>query len=333
MNFSFRPTQIFVEKNVADFPTTQKILEKFPTIRVEKVSDIHPLKSKEGTKKLLLLARKKSDPLKEFQALSCSAHVNYYSLDLISNCHLECTYCILQSYLENNPILTIYTNLEEILGKLSEDLKTKPRSIVGTGRIADSLALESVTGYATALIRFFANQNSYLELKTKADCVDTLLNIDHKGQTIISWSLAPDVIIQREEYKTADLEERLKAMKKVADAGYKIGLHMDPVIVHEGWQKNYRELVQKIFQDLSPESIFWASVGTLRFPNRQKRVMEKRFPKNQEIFEGLQSTHRRFLHYEDNLRSQIYEVLCGELEKFLPEKKIFTCMEESLVSI
>ncbi|QQR81785.1 MAG: hypothetical protein IPJ69_06745 [Deltaproteobacteria bacterium] len=337
MKFPLRPEKIFVDQSVWSLETTQKILSQFPNISAEKIADVRDLKNKTGSKKLLLLTRKKSEPLKEFKALALSAEIPYYSLDVVSNCHLECTYCILQSYLENNPILTIYTNIDEILESLSSQIKTLPLPfMIGTGRIADSLALEPVTGYAKKLISFFAHQDGpMLELKTKSDFIDGLLDVDHCGKTIISWSLSPEFLVKREEVKTATLEERLAAMKKVAQAGYKVGIHMDPVIIHhggrgKGWKENYAQLIDRIFQTVSADQIHWMSVGTLRLPNRQKKIMEKRFPKNNEIFDGLISTNRRFIHYPKDLREEIYDHFNNLLEVHIPQEKVFSCMEESL---
>ncbi len=333
MKFPLHPERIFVEKSVAALKATRELLSRFPSIPVDTVEEAREIKNKSGSKRLLLLSRKKSEPLKEFKALALSADVPYFSLDLVSNCHLECTYCILQSYLQNNPILTIHMNLEEILESLARQMRALdfPRFVVGTGRIADSLALEPVTGYAARLVSFFASQEGpLLELKTKSDFVDGLLELDHRGKTIVSWSLSPDILVRREEIKTATLDERLAAMKKVAIAGYKVGIHMDPVIVHPGWKENYARLIGRIFEAVSADHIHWISVGTLRFPQRQKRVMEKRFPKNRDIFENLISTDRRFLHYGRDLREDIYECFRDFLGKHISEDKVFHCMEESM---
>ena len=331
-NSFFRPNRIFVEEAVADLPLTRRILERLPRSEVEEIDDIHQLKTRRETKKSLLLARKEADPLKEFAAMTTSCHGFYYSLDLVSNCHYECTYCILQSYLENNPILTIFTNIEEILERLEDQMHSLPKgSVVGTGRIADSLALESLTGLNEKLIPFFGRrEDCFLELKTKSDEVDQILGLDHRGKTIVSWSLSPETIIRREEYKTAPLSARLAAMKKCAEAGYKIGLHFDPVIFHDGWKTHYEDLIHEVFRYVSSDAIFWTGVGTLRFPMRQKRMMERRFPKNREIFDGLRSTDKRFLHYADALREEIYEALGNSLREHVPPNRVFTCMEDHL---
>lgn len=319
-------------------PLTGRILEKFPRVHAEVIEEPKRLKQPANmtwAKKGLLLARRKADPLKEFQVMSASAGRPYYSLDLISNCHLECTYCILQSYLENNPVITIFVNIEEILERLAEQIKRVPAgSVIGTGRIADSLALEGISEQNRYLIPFFARlaqrarqASSLLELKTKSDQVENILRLDHGGRTVVSWSLNPEAIIDREEYKTASLEGRLAAASKAALAGYPVGFHFDPVILHEGWRESYARTIDSAFRAISSERIAWASVGTLRYPALQGRIMRGRFPKNSAIHEGLVSTDRRLLHYPDSLREEMQSFLEAKILAHLPKGKAYRCMD------
>ncbi len=327
----FQPGRIFVDRSVEDLPATRRILEKFPKIASE-IVDAKTLKKPApmtGAKKNLVLTRLKADPLKEFHAMTESAGKRYYSLDLVSNCHLECTYCILQSYLENNPAITVYTNIEEILERLAAQLEELPRgSVVGTGKIADSLALDEITEHTKTLVPFFARQNRVtLELKTKSDHIDNLLGLDHAGQTVVSWSMNPPEIIKREEYKTASFDERLAAAKKVSEAGYPVGFHFDPVILHEGWCEHYARAFDRIFRTIDADRIAWMSLGTLRFPARQARIMQKRFPNNTSVLDGLISTNRTFLHYPDDLREEVQLWLEAKIFEFLPKEKTYRCMD------
>lgn len=333
----FRPSRIYIDKAVENLPATKAILKHFPQTPSETVTNPKDLKKpKEMTwaKKGLLLTRYKSERvLKPFGANGQSLGRPCYSLDLLSNCHLECTYCILQSYLSNNPLLTVYTNIEEVLEKLSRQLPfLEPNAVIGTGRIADSLALDAVTGFGKMLIPFFAEKGRgpLLECKTKSDCVDHLIHLDHRGKTVLSWSMNPQNIVEREEFKTASLAGRLNAAKKCAEAGYKIGFHCDPLIHHEGWRKNYAGLVDQIFDAVPPEKIAWMSLGALRFPARQTPIMQKRFPKSKQIHEGLRQTHLPFLAYPEKTRKEMYEALGQTIRKNAPKLNLYLCMEENL---
>lgn len=326
------PSRIFVERAVRDLPLTRRILEKLPVVPTEIIDDAKRLKRPTDitwAKKGLILARRRADPLKEFRMVAASGGRPYYSLDLISNCHLECTYCILQSYLENNPLITVFTNIEEILDRLEGQLARIPEgSVVGTGRIADSLALDDVTGQARFLVPLFARQKkALLELKTKSDQIENLLGLNHGGRTVVGWSIGPPPIVESEEFKTASLEERLAAARRVSEEGYPVAFHFDPMIVHEGWRRHYGRLLQEIFDQIPPEKIAWMSVGTLRFPARQARIMRRRFPKNEAILEPLISTSRTVLHYPADLHEEMLSFLEEEIFKVLPRQKVYRCMD------
>lgn len=314
-------------------PLTQKVLAQFPQTPRTTVADAKALKkpaSMTWAKKGLLLSRLKTDaPIKPFPANAQSMRRNYFSLNLHSNCHLECTYCILQSYLANNPLITVPMNMEEILEKVSAQIRNIPEgSVVGTGHIADSLALEGLTGYHQRLIPIFAAQNrAVLELKTKSDRVLPLLGLVHGGQTVVSWSMNPPSIAAREEFKTAAPLERLRAAKRCADAGYRVGFHFDPMIFHDGCEKNYADLAEEIFQTIPPEKIAWISLGVLRFPARQAAVMKRRFPNSKKIHEGLQHTHLPFLTYAPAVREKMVAGVRGEILKRAPKITLYTCAD------
>ncbi|MDO8527906.1 MAG: radical SAM protein [Deltaproteobacteria bacterium] len=337
MTAPFTPTHIYIDQAVVNLPLTNKILGYFPNIVPQIVDD--PKKFKEPAemtwaKKGLMLARHKADTvLKSFDAVGESCGRPVYSLDIISNCHLECTYCILQSYLANNPMITIFTNIEEILEKLDHQIKDIPdNAIIGTGRIADSLALDPITNLSSHLVPFFAGlqKNVLLEFKTKSDSVENLLTLEHNQKTIVSFSLNPEEIQEREEFKTATIEERLKAAGRCAKAGYKIGFHLDPMIFHENWNKNYRRLVENIFETVSPEQIAWMSLGLLRFPARQQTIMKKRFPKNAAIHEGLEHTHLPYRTYSKNLREEMLTTVASFIKSRAPKVELYFCMESEM---
>src|SRR3989338_1851898 len=109
-----RPKRIWIEAAVRDSHMTRQILERLPEVPFEVVEEIQTLKHPTDftdAKKQWLLAQHKGKSLKTCQAKSPAfLCCNYWTLTFVSNCPLECSYCILQSYLKNNPITTIYTN-------------------------------------------------------------------------------------------------------------------------------------------------------------------------------------------------------------------------------
>jgi len=258
----------------------------------------------------------------------------YWTLQQSSNCPFDCTYCILQYYL-NDPLLTVYADMEALKSMVRERIRREPARIfrVGTGELADSLALDPVTRAGPELIRFAAQErNMLLELKTKSAQVDHLMGIAHRGKTVISWSLNPSPLIREHEHHTAALSERLKAMKKVQEAGYMLGVHFDPVLWTPDWREHYDGVARELFKYADPARIAWISMGSLRFPPEMRDRIERKFPGtdllNAEMVRGADNKSR----YVKPLRIRMYRHLYKALKKYGGEDLfIYFCMEDAAV--
>ncbi len=329
---SYRPQKVYIDKAVQKLPYTEEILARLGDVTTEVIADPEALKAEARTLRPdqnLLLTRYEREPLHEFKAMSRGTGRPTYSLNLVSNCHLGCSYCVLQSYLHETPFVILYTNIDEIMERLTDQLERIPRgAVVVTGHVTDSLALEGLTGLHQRLIPFFGAQDRVnLELKTKCAQVESLLKLKHEGQTVVSWSMAPERVQMEEEDKTATISERIAAMQAVQKAGYSVGIHFDPVVHHTGWEKNYKKLIDQVFTSIEVDQVRWVSIGALRFPVRQVALMRERFPKNRKIYNNLVSTQRRFMHYPDRLRDAIYTRMREYLSPHVDTEKIYISME------
>lgn len=261
------------------------------------------------------------------QKMACC---NYFVLNLGLQCNMNCSYCYLQSFI-NNPLMTIYSNIDEALLEL--DTMTKEFSgmsfRVGTGEVIDSLSLDPLTLYSRELIDFFKTRPQLtLEFKTKSNYVDQFLDIPSPGNIVVSWSINPEFVIQKEEHQTASLQQRLAAAEKCLTQGYKIGFHLDPVIWHEEWKQNYLSLVQEITSKFKPEDIPYISLGALRFQSEQRWIMKQRFPLDSlvntaELFEGKDKK----LRYDQELRNEMFEFIIKAFKKNSNNWNVFLCME------
>ena len=160
----------------------------------------------------------------------------YKIINVMTNCPMDCSYCILQGYL-NNPCVTVYPDYVRIFQEIEEIIVGQPRRFYrfGTGELGDSLALDDMIGFAAAAVPFFAaKRNAILELKTKSANIEHLLSLAHHGKTVISWSLNTPRVIEEEEHLTATLNERLAAARRCAEAGYPVGFHFDPLDLVSG---------------------------------------------------------------------------------------------------
>ena len=130
------------------------------------------------------------------------------------------------------PTVKIFLNLPEILAEVDE---TARRIGVPTafylGKLQDGLALDPLTGYSRQIVPFFADHpTARLTLLTKSADVANLLDLDHRGHSILSWTVNPAAIVDAFEKNAPQLEERLTAMEACASAGYPIRAVVMPII-------------------------------------------------------------------------------------------------------
>jgi spore photoproduct lyase len=253
----------------------------------------------------------------------------YKVINVMTNCPMDCSYCILQVYL-NNPCVTLYPDFAQIFQEIEEVLEAHPHRIFrfGTGELGDSLALDGLVGFADEAIPFFAaTRNGILELKTKAGDVDHLLSLKHGGRSVCSWSLNPRKLVDEEEHLAAALNERLHAARRCLEAGYPLGFHFDPLIHYPGWEDDYRGVVELLAAHIDPSRVIWVSLGALRYPPLLKQVAGERFP-HSPIFSGeLITGEDGKLRYLKPIRIQMYRRLVSWLQDWSEDLFVYLCME------
>ena len=337
----FQIDRIFLDEESERDWMAQALLKNLPSTPVVSVRDKRPL-IKEflqhpdplgSGKRNILMTRFLGKRLKPCPGTSQHICCGYHVINALTNCPMDCAYCVLQIYL-NNPLLTFYSNLDDLLQEIDAFLSAIPGSLVrlGTGELSDSLALDSVFPLSRVLVPFFAEKkNAVLELKTKSVEIDHLLSMDHRGRTIVSWSLNPRRMIEEEEVRTAPLENRIEAARKVQERGYLLGFHFDPIIHHRGWEKGYEEAIHSLFEKVDPGRIAWISLGGFRYPPPLKITSGERFPNTRiflgELFPGRDGKFR----YLMPIRVEMYRKILGWLHDVDPALFVYLCMESKEV--
>jgi spore photoproduct lyase len=332
VNADFKPSKVFVEKEVKNSYLVKNFHKKFPDVAIEEINlysdylknnKFHISNLKQP---VIFLIKEKWDFLKPCPCTKVHLSCGYWILNLGFGCPFDCSYCFLQCY-ANFPGIILPANIEDFFTEFDAVYKKLKKPIrIGTGEFCDSLALDEITEYSTKLIPYFKDKNVFFELKTKSNKIANLLKITPSKNIVISWSLNPESLIEQEEVATASLKERLLAAKTIQQKGYNIAFHFDPIIYSENWSQLYKQAVEGLYSNLKPP-FSWISLGTLRSHRSLKAINELRFPKSNIFYGELFISEDKKLRYPSFLRRKIYENMIEWIKLHDRQSPVYLCME------
>ena len=233
-----------------------------------------------------------------------------WRFDLAEGCPAHCQYCYLAGSLGGPPIIRVYANLEEILAQLpdhvgsgtvtsSNDKRAHEGTTFEASCYTDPLGIDHLTGSLAATIRHFGSCDwpgpVQLRFTTKYDDVAPLLDLPHSGRTRVRASVNARPVADRFDGGTARLPQRIRALRRLALAGYPIGLTIAPIMPVEGWREEYARLLDSVASALRgvPGLDLTAELITHRFTPNSKQVLLGWYPRTRlEMDEDLRRTKR-----------------------------------------
>src|SRR5690554_4718281 len=132
----------------------------------------------------------------KFQTCKPSAH---YQLPLMSGCIGQCEYCYLNTNLGERPYMRINVNIDDILTQAQDYIKERlpEKTIFEGSATSDPVPIEPYSHALQRTIKFFAqSQQGRFRFVTKYPDIDTLLDIEHKGNTEIRFTLNTNKVIK-----------------------------------------------------------------------------------------------------------------------------------------
>jgi len=223
----------------------------------------------------------------------------------------------------------MFTNIYELRSEL-ETYRSRPHLRLGTGELADSLALDPDTGLSRRILEIFRDfPRMVFEFKTKSIEVGQLLEVSRVPKNVVvSWSLNPDPVCRWEEHGAPGLSARLDALAAVAEKGYRVGVHFDPMIAVPRWREWYPALVEEIMSRIQENSLAWWSLGTLRFPPALRDIILSR-PESR-LFSGelVRGYDGKFRYFRP-LRQEMFTVTVQAIRALVsPAVPVYLCMED-----
>ena len=328
-------TELWATRQISNKIRVKNIAKNagLPLIWVDKIPGIN---GEKGIKKLhsergVLLLRDRKSPFIEQFKHPIGRCAKFYKLTAYNNCNFWCEYCYLYLTFRTQPISTHFMNYDQMYDEIMKfDRSRVPKSfkLLNLGELGDPLAVDYITGFAKQIIPFMPEHapGTRLLFLTKSDCVDEILELDHGGQSIISFSLNTETVFQQLEHRTASPESRLAAAAKVQKAGYEVRLRIDPVIFYSTWEKDYIELVDKIFQFVQPTRI---TIGEYRPSNGLANHIGSRFP-DSPLLRINKSMVREGgkLRYKKGQRIEMFRTIIETIKQNRSDIHIALCKEQ-----
>ena len=247
-------------------------------------------------------------------------------------CLHRCDYCHIGGF------ANIMVNLEEVVERLPGLLDENPwLQLYKYDNQTDTIAFEPEYGASELMVDFFARrEREYLMLYTKSDNVDHLLDLNHQGHTIVSFTISSRTVADRVEHNTPGTAERIEAAAKVQGAGYVTRVRFSPILPVRGWQDEMETLIHDLLAVVSPDIITIDLLGWMN-PERIEEIVDVSLLDPQ-FMDGLRvlfsdgspgpayypSAKHIFPH---ELRLEVYNFVIDQVGRRNPRVRVSLCNE------
>ena len=330
-DYNFIPDFIYYEKDIENYKLGKFLLDKYKKVDkkiIENHNNIEEMRKKSNIefpkmKRSLIIGTRKTHKFVENHKVS-----DYLVPYTSSGCTAMCLYCYLVCNYNKCAYLRIFVNREKMLEKIiKEASKSEKELTFEIGSNSDLILENTITGNLNWTIKEFSKTNKgYLTFPTKFSMVDSICNIEHNKRIIIRMSVNPENIINKVEFGTSRLNDRIEAINKLAEAGYKIGILIAPVIMVENWKEEYENLIKllkdKLTDKVKKEVFFEVIFMTYSYVHRM--INKEAFPNaiqlyNQELMSGR---GRGKYMYKKQIREEGERFFREKLLKYFSNNKI-----------
>ena len=214
---------IYIEQAVRDHERTNKIVKRFSDARIiscDRYGEVfnprgQNFRIQKQNPALIIAEKFKNFLLPTPEGFGLGGNNNFYFSHML-NCLYDCRYCFLQGMFQSANYV-LFVNYEDFMGAIDETinkLQNKETATFFSGYDCDSLALESVTGFAKQFLPFFRERpRALLELRTKSLNTQVLLQTESFNNCIIAFSFTPEEVSKVTEIGVPTVSSRIAMME------------------------------------------------------------------------------------------------------------------------
>ena len=238
-----------------------------------------------------------------------------WRLHLTWGCPHKCFYCGCTG------VMTAMVNLDQYRRKLQELVEKNPWELCWLyDDDAEALALEPEYGGMKMLAEYFGSTTDrYLTVHTKSANVDFLQDLDHRGHTIMTWSLTGPTQSVLMEGRTGTMLERIEAAAKVQEWGYTPRFKFKPIVPVVNWREELAEMIRLVFERTRPDNVTLFTLAWMGYPDLMKLADTDlldpwALQAAEEAAEEMKGVHTG--PFPPHVRQTIYEFCLEEIRKY-----------------
>ena len=327
----FKPDAIYYENAIKGYELGVYLLEKYkdvPRFLIDNHNNIPEMREQENAefptlKKHLIIGVRKTHKYEENHKVS-DFLVPYTS----SGCIAMCMYCYLVCNYNKCAYLRLFVNREQMLEKIIKTANKSDKNLCfEIGSNSDLILENTITNNLVWTIKKFSKSTKgLLTFPTKFDMVDPILDIPGKERVIVRMSVNPEEIINKVEFGTSRLKDRIIAINKLSEAGYKVGILIAPIILIQNWKELYKDLIVKLSDELYTkvkEAVFFELIF-MTYSYIHKMINHDAFPNALELFnkELMTMRGRGKYMYKTSVKDEAKEYMQNLLSEYFPNNKI-----------
>lgn len=329
----FLPRAVFYEEKAREYELGERLLREYeekgiPLHIIENHNNIPEMREKQNVefpklKQNLIIGVRKTHKFVPNTKTS-DFLVPYTS----SGCTAMCMYCYLVCNYNKCSYLRLFVNREQMLEKVISTCNNSDKLLtMEIGSNSDLILENTITqNLEWTIPRFADHAKGFLTFPTKFDMVEPLLDLDHQRKVIIRMSVNPEEIIRKVEFGTSRLENRVKAINQLKEAGYQVGILIAPIILVEDWQKKYEELLIYLAENLSSkvkkDAFFELILMTYSYIHHA--INQEAFPNAIHLYdkEKMKVRGRGKYAYNDMARKEAENFFLEKMKYYFPNNEV-----------
>ena len=240
-----------------------------------------------------------------------------------------CMYCYLVCNYNKCAYLRLFVNREQMLDKIIKvNEKSEKELTFEIGSNSDLILENTITGNLEWTIKNFIEKTNRgnLTFPTKFDMVDPILNLEHEGRIIVRMSVNPQEIIRKVEIGTSPLKNRVEAINKLKEAGYKVGILIAPIVLVENYKEEYKKLIEYLDENLSEEvkEEAFFEIIFMTYSYVHNAINREAFPNNPNLYDKEKMTGRGKgkYTYKKEVREEAENYIRTLMKKHFPNSEI-----------